>query len=114
VFCSLGYENDSWKPERCYEINTRFHTGTVGGGDLHSFLPEVIKGGHVRTLSHAKGRIFNNVCAKYTLDERPGVFIRDKPIFSSERMLHKDYNRKGSVGKKSQVVGLKGLDAKTN
>jgi hypothetical protein len=25
--------------------------------------------------------------------------IRDKPTFLSERMLHKDYNRKGSVGK---------------
>jgi hypothetical protein len=29
-------------------------------------------------------------------------------------MLHKDYYRKGSVGKKSLVVGLKGLHAKTN
>jgi hypothetical protein len=28
-------------------------------------------------------------------------------------MLHKDYDRKGSV-KKYLVVGLKGLDAKTN
>jgi hypothetical protein len=28
------------------------------------------------------------------------MFIRDKPIFSSERMLHKDYYRKGSVEKK--------------
>jgi hypothetical protein len=37
----------------------------------------------------------------------------DRPIFSSERMLHKDYYRKGSVEKKL-VVGLKGLDAKTN
>jgi hypothetical protein len=37
----------------------------------------------------------------------------DKPILSSERMLRRDYNRKGSV-KKLMVVGLKGLDAKTN
>jgi hypothetical protein len=44
------------------------------------------------------------------LDERPSIFIRDKPIFSSERVLHKDYHLK----KKSQVVSLKGLDAKTN
>jgi hypothetical protein len=29
-------------------------------------------------------------------------------------MLHKDYYRKGSVEKKSLVVNLKGLDAKTN
>jgi hypothetical protein len=27
-------------------------------------------------------------------------------------MLHKDYYRKGSVGGKSLVVGLKGLEAK--
>jgi hypothetical protein len=34
-----------------------------------------------------------------TLDERPSIFIRDKPVFSSERMLHKDYYRKSSVEK---------------
>jgi hypothetical protein len=51
--------------------------------------------------------------AMRTLDERPSIFIRDKPIFSSERVLHKDYCHKGSV-KKSMVVGLKGLGARTN
>jgi hypothetical protein len=51
----------------------------------------------------------------YSLDERPTIFRRDKPIFSSERMFHKDYYRRISVKKKkSLVVGLKGLDAKTN
>jgi hypothetical protein len=36
-------------------------------------------------------------------------------MFSSERMIHKDYDRKGSVAKrKTLVVSLKGLDAKTN
>jgi hypothetical protein len=49
---------------------------------------------------------------KCTLDERPSIFIRDKPIFSSEKMLHKDYYRKSSVEKKTLIVGLKGLDAK--
>jgi hypothetical protein len=39
---------------------------------------------------------------------------RDKPGFSSERMLRKDYDRKGSVGKESVVVILKGLGPKTN
>jgi hypothetical protein len=34
-----------------------------------------------------------------TEDERPSIFIRDKPNFSSERVLHKDYDRKGSVEK---------------
>jgi hypothetical protein len=29
-------------------------------------------------------------------------------------MLRKDYYRKGSVGKNSLVIGLKGLDAETN
>jgi hypothetical protein len=38
--------------------------------------------------------------------------IRDNSI-SSERFLRKDYYRKSSV-KKSLVVSLKGLDAKTN
>jgi hypothetical protein len=50
-----------------------------------------------------------------TLDERPSIFIRGKPILSSERVLHKDYDRKGSVAKKkSVIVILKGLGAKTN
>jgi hypothetical protein len=46
-------------------------------------------------------------------DKRPDIFVRDKLILSSERMLQKDYDRKGPV-KKSLVVILKGLDAKTN
>jgi hypothetical protein len=37
----------------------------------------------------------------HTRDERPSIFIRDIPIFSSERTLHKDYYRKSSVEKKS-------------
>jgi hypothetical protein len=40
--------------------------------------------------------------------------LRDKPIFSSERKAHKDYYRRSSAEKKNLVVGLKGLDAKTN
>jgi hypothetical protein len=51
---------------------------------------------------------------KFTLDKIPSIFIREKHIFSSERMLHKDYYRRSSVEKKSLGVGLKGLDAKTN
>jgi hypothetical protein len=37
----------------------------------------------------------------------------DKPIPSSERMLYKDYDNKGSVEKKSLVVNLKGLGGKS-
>jgi hypothetical protein len=33
------------------------------------------------------------------IDEMPSIFIRDKPIFSSERMLHKDYYRRSSIEK---------------
>jgi hypothetical protein len=41
--------------------------------------------------------------------------MESKPIISSEKMLHKDYDRKGSVAKiKPLVVILKGLGAKTN
>jgi hypothetical protein len=48
--------------------------------------------------------------------KRPSIFIIDKPIFSSERVLRKYYDRKGSVAKikKPLVVSLKGLDAKKN
>jgi hypothetical protein len=48
----------------------------------------------------------------HTLDERPSTFIKDKPIFLSETMLHKDYDPKGSFGGKSLVVSLKGFDAR--
>jgi hypothetical protein len=44
----------------------------------------------------------------------PSILMRDKPIFSSERMLHKDYYRRSLAEKKILIVGLKGLDAKTN
>jgi hypothetical protein len=37
-----------------------------------------------------------------------------KPIFSSEKMLHKDNYRKSSAGKKNLVVGLKGLTPRRN
>jgi hypothetical protein len=47
--------------------------------------------------------------------QRPSIFIRDTPIFSSERMLRKDYDRKGSAAKKKRLVMiLKRLGAKTN
>jgi hypothetical protein len=39
--------------------------------------------------------------------QRPSIFIRDKPNFSSQRLLHKDYGRKGSV-EKSLVRGSQG------
>jgi hypothetical protein len=57
------------------------------------------------------------MCDTYN-DERPSIFIRDKYILSSGRMLHTDCNRKGSVAKKKKrvilVADLKGLGAKTN
>jgi hypothetical protein len=34
-------------------------------------------------------------------DERPSPLIRDKPVLSSERMLYKDYYRKGSAEKQN-------------
>jgi hypothetical protein len=54
--------------------------------------------------------------AKSTLGERPSTLIRDNPIISSEKILHKDYYRKGSDEKKniSLVTSLEGLYTKTN
>jgi hypothetical protein len=47
--------------------------------------------------------------------QRRSLFIRENPILSLDRMLHKDYDGKGSVEKKiSLVVSLKGLGVKTN
>jgi hypothetical protein len=41
------------------------------------------------------------------------AIVNDRPILSSESMLHKDYNRKCSV-EKMLVVNIKGFVAKTN
>jgi hypothetical protein len=36
--------------------------------------------------------------------QSPSVFIGDKPILTSEMMLHKDYDSKGSAKKKTFLV----------
>jgi hypothetical protein len=41
------------------------------------------------------------------------MFIRDKPLSSSERISYKDYYRKDAV-EKTLVVSLKGFDARRN
>jgi hypothetical protein len=48
------------------------------------------------------------VCLKCTLDEKPSRFIRDKPIFSLERKLHKNYYRKISAEQKISGRGSQG------
>jgi hypothetical protein len=53
------------------------------------------------------------MCDTYTW-QRPSIFIRDKPIISSERMLHKDYDLKGWVAKENLWSNLKWLGAKMN
>jgi hypothetical protein len=49
-----------------------------------------------------------------TLDERSSIFIRENPIFSSERMLHEENPPKCSVNRMFLVVNLRGIGAKTN
>jgi hypothetical protein len=44
----------------------------------------------------------------------PAAIVNDRPILSSESMLHNDYDLKGSIEKKNLAVSLKGLGAKTN
>jgi hypothetical protein len=52
------------------------------------------------------------MCAILALDKRASIFIRDEPIFLSERMSHKDYDREGSAEKISLVTSLMELGAK--
>jgi hypothetical protein len=44
------------------------------------------------------------------------MYIRDTPIFLSERMLHKDYDHNGSLVRREKMFGREpqGVDAKTN
>jgi hypothetical protein len=37
---------------------------------------------------------------------RPNIFVRDKSILSSERTLHEDYHRKGSVERDQTLAEL--------
>jgi hypothetical protein len=59
-------------------------------------------------ICSAKPALTEDLGAKCSLDERPGIFMRDKPIFSSERMLDKDYYHKSSVGKRISGRGSQG------
>jgi hypothetical protein len=54
-----------------------------------------------RGLVHSGKKNFQQhaISAILRLDGRQSIFIRDSPIFSSERRLHKEYYRKGSVEK---------------
>jgi hypothetical protein len=44
--------------------------------------------------------------------QRPSLFIRDKPILSSERMLRKKYDDKNSIATKPLAISFKRLGAK--
>jgi hypothetical protein len=44
----------------------------------------------------------------------PASTVNDRPIISSDRMLHKDYNRKSSVVKRNTGRESQGVGAKTN
>jgi hypothetical protein len=49
------------------------------------------------------------------LTKGPSIFIGDKPILSSERKLHKEYDARVQLQKKTTLdVILKGLGDKTN
>jgi hypothetical protein len=56
---------------------------------------------------------FSIRCYKCDTHEGSSIFIRDKPAFSSERIYIRTITTNVKL-KKSLVVGLKGLDAKTN
>jgi hypothetical protein len=49
-----------------------------------------------------------NACDANTWQRR-NIFIRDKPVFSSERMLRKDYGRNSSDAKEKKLCGRESL-----
>jgi hypothetical protein len=62
-------------------------------------------------VGSAEGRILNNMlpCATRAFDERPSIFIRGEIIFSSEKVLHKNFYYKVQL-----KISLQGLDARRN
>jgi hypothetical protein len=56
---------------------------------------------------------YSCMCHIY-FDKRPSMFIRDKPILWSERCYIWTITARVQLEKKSLVVSLKGLGAKTN
>jgi hypothetical protein len=51
------------------------------------------------------------MCDTYTW-QKQSLFIKDKPILSSEMILDKDYNYKRSVAKKKKSFGREPQEAK--
>jgi hypothetical protein len=46
--------------------------------------------------------------------QEPAAIVNDRPILSSERKLHKGYERKGSIEEKIEVMSLNGHVTKMN
>jgi hypothetical protein len=72
-------------------------------------LPKPVLTEALYTVEKKEFSITCYMCDKYT-----PIHKRQTHLLVRERALHKDYDRKGSFEKKSLVVSLKGLDAKTN
>jgi hypothetical protein len=92
-------------------VEARSNTSTValrvlGGDEKGSLESETVKYGREshRTWTRERLRWRGKT-----------AIVNDRPILSSKRMLHKNYNRKCSVGKKNYwSLSVKGLVAKTN
>jgi hypothetical protein len=75
---------------RCF-LCGKCHVPTATG-----MLPELTEDLYI--VQKQESSITCYMCDTYTWRRR-SIFMRDKPILPSERMLHKDYDRKGSVKK---------------
>lgn len=73
-----------------------------------------LAGNKNKAISHSLNRLLyveleNAISVICTLDERASILVRDKAIFSSDRMLRTDYYRKGLAEKK--IFGRESLRA---
>jgi hypothetical protein len=72
--------------------------------------PEMISIIRQRHDKHVSAVMNNNLATEELLE----VVFSVHSISSLTRMLHEDYDRRCSVGKKSLAVSVKGLGTKTN
>jgi hypothetical protein len=79
-------------------------------GMIYSAKPKLTQGLYI-----VHKEVFNNmIYLRYVHLTKFRHIQRGKPIVLSERILHKDYDRKGSIGKQTLAVSLKLLGAKAN
>jgi hypothetical protein len=112
-FCISLYIYVLWHIFSKQELWYQYGRSVLGNGSANtSIARQCLSNRHVIAATVAYAEIGGLLEAVFSVESVPRQYneeqlplwdsIRDKPIFTSERTLHKDYDRKGTVIKKKQ------------